>query len=161
MKKGRPGWKFTALADESRRHAIVQFLLEESRVVAQASNERNFNVFYQIATAAGMDLDSFHYLTHGRAPTADTTIDDAVEYEALMAAFTALGVARSSVDSVLRVVRGLLWLGNVQIVAVDPDDADSRVRVDADQPALAECCEALGLDPALRSELDRQAAAAD
>ena len=30
MKKGRPGWKFTALVDEACREVIVQFLLEES-----------------------------------------------------------------------------------------------------------------------------------
>eukprot|EP00095_Tigriopus_kingsejongensis_P008891 maker-scaffold566_size135349-snap-gene-0.26 protein:Tk08891 transcript:maker-scaffold566_size135349-snap-gene-0.26-mRNA-1 annotation:"myosin va" len=99
------------------------YLLEKSRVVFQATEERNYHIFYQMCAGrheealAGCSLDeatAFYYLNLGEAPEIDG-VDDLKEFNATLEAFKLLGFSASDQTRILHILAGVLHLGNVEI----------------------------------------------
>ncbi|KMR01422.1 unconventional myosin-va [Lasius niger] len=106
------------------------YLLEKSRVVFQASEERNYHIFYQMCSAAKRlpqlylsDQDQFHYLNQGDNPTIDG-VDDLEGFNETISALTMLGFTSRQQDDMLRILAAILHLGNVEISCKIKDAKD-------------------------------------
>ncbi|PRP78597.1 class VII unconventional myosin [Planoprotostelium fungivorum] len=117
---------------------ITNYLLERSRVSKQAIGERNYHVFYQLLSGASAELreqlrlqaaDSFHYLRQsgertegnfveqeGTYDLGDNDEDESKNFRDLLEAFSIVGLESAEVRSILRVVAGILHLGNVNFL---------------------------------------------
>lgn len=103
---------------------ISNFLLEKSRVTSHNPGERNFHVFYQLATGANEEmkssfgltnLDYYEYLSHGGNHKVDGT-NDAHDFQETLKALSVMGIRNSDVTSIFRLVAGILHIGNIQFV---------------------------------------------
>ncbi|XP_064471543.1 unconventional myosin-Va-like isoform X2 [Ornithodoros turicata] len=100
------------------------YLLEKSRVVFQAPDERNYHIFYQLCASADLDelqdlqLGSqtmFHYTNQGESPTI-AGVDDAHAFQTTRNAFTLLGFTEQQQMMIFRILASILHLGNVTLV---------------------------------------------
>ncbi|CAG5864870.1 unnamed protein product [Menidia menidia] len=119
------------------------YLLEKSRVVFQASAERNYHIFYQLCASRQLPemkplhLDAperFRYTNQGgetRIPGAD----DQADLERTRSALTVLGVPPDQQMELFRILSAVLHLGNVNIRA--SGRSSERSYIDADDPSLA------------------------
>ncbi|KAF8384625.1 hum-2 [Pristionchus pacificus] len=131
------------------------YLLEKSRLVFQASNERNYHIFYQMCAARedpllkGMKLgsaDAYHYTAQGRASLLEG-VDDGEEFRATVQALTEVGFSADAQRDLLKVLAGVLTLGNVQFSAGGGDDA-TAVQRDSSGAVRQLCEELYGIDEA-------------
>lgn len=105
------------------------YILEKSRVVKQAPDERNYHVFYQLLAGADprklesyllvdsttkqtLPSDLFFYINQSGCVRIDD-VDDAADYREATAAFREIGFLDQEVDDLFRVIAGVLQLGNV------------------------------------------------
>ncbi|XP_020287438.1 unconventional myosin-Va isoform X2 [Pseudomyrmex gracilis] len=106
------------------------YLLEKSRVVFQANEERNYHIFYQMCSAAERRLphlylthqNKFHYLNQGNNPTIDG-VDDFASFDETINALTMLGFTPKQLDNMMRILASILHLGNVRINSCEVKDA--------------------------------------
>ncbi|KAH9636910.1 hypothetical protein HF086_011746 [Spodoptera exigua] len=139
------------------------YLLEKSRVVYQSAGERNYHIFYQLCAAATqmpeLQLDhqeSFHYLNQGGSPNIDG-VDDLRTFNETRSALTTLGVTETEQEDMFRILATILHLGNVELLACDPDapptqDTDDGAYINSTDKHLAIVCSLLGIS---RAELSR------
>ncbi|ODV89218.1 hypothetical protein CANCADRAFT_3849 [Tortispora caseinolytica NRRL Y-17796] len=129
---------------------IRTYLLERSRLVFQPSTERNYHIFYQMM--AGLDdttrtklslttVDQYHYLNQGGDPTI-SNVDDAADFQITKNSLATVGIDDEIFHEILKLLAGILHLGNVQISAVR-----NKAHLPSDEPNLVKACELLGLDP--------------
>jgi len=99
------------------------YLLEKSRVVFQASEERNYHIFYQMCAARDRgelqglqltDCDDYIYTNQGNNPTIDN-VDDEKEFGKTHEALKLLGFSEDDVKNIYKILAGILHLGNVKI----------------------------------------------
>jgi hypothetical protein len=120
--------------------------------------ERNFHVFYQLCDGAddaekrALRLKAsteFAYLSASSCHTLGG-VDNADEYRATRRAMDVVGIERAEQDAVMRVVAGVLHLGNVTFAAGDDDAADDGCVLagDAARAALADAAAVLRVDAA-------------
>ncbi|XP_011065930.1 PREDICTED: unconventional myosin-Va isoform X2 [Acromyrmex echinatior] len=109
------------------------YLLEKSRVVFQANEERNYHIFYQMCSAAKRlpqlylsDQNQFHYLNQGNNPRIDG-IDDLAYFDETISALTMLGFTSKQQDDMLRILAAILHLGNVNISSCVKDAKQNEV----------------------------------
>lgn len=109
------------------------YLLEKSRVVFQANEERNYHIFYQMCSAAQRlprlylsDQDQFHYLNQGNNPTIDG-VDDLACFDETISALTMLGFTSRQQDDMLRILAAILHLGNIEISSREIKGANGEV----------------------------------
>ncbi|XP_056879260.1 unconventional myosin-Va isoform X6 [Takifugu flavidus] len=107
------------------------YLLEKSRVVFQADEERNYHIFYQLCASSHLPelkslklsgANEFLYTRQGRSPVIDG-VDDTKELSNTRQAFALLGINESSQMGVFRVLAAILHLGNVEIKDKDSDSS--------------------------------------
>ncbi|KCV73289.1 myosin I [Fonticula alba] len=111
---------------------ISNFLLEKSRVTYQQKGERNFHIFYQLVLGASpaekeslglVNCQYFHYLNMSGTFDADGQ-DDEKDFKETRNAMTVCGISPSDQEAMLRLVAGILHMGNIQFME---DGTNSRV----------------------------------
>ncbi|XP_006837551.1 PREDICTED: unconventional myosin-Vb [Chrysochloris asiatica] len=121
--------KYIQIGFDKRYHIIGAnmrtYLLEKSRVVFQADEERNYHIFYQLCAAASLPefkelaltcAEDFFYTSQG-GETSIEGVDDAEDFGKTRQAFTLLGVRESHQISIFKIIASILHLGNVEIQA--------------------------------------------
>ncbi|EGW01271.1 Myosin-XV [Cricetulus griseus] len=98
-----------------------QYLLEKSRIVFQAKNERNYHIFYELLAGLPAQLrqafslqeaETYYYLNQGgNCEIAGKS--DADDFRRLLAAMEVLGFTSEDQDSIFRILASILHLGNV------------------------------------------------
>ncbi|KAF0043413.1 hypothetical protein F2P81_004750 [Scophthalmus maximus] len=125
------------------------YLLEKSRVVFQADEERNYHIFYQLCASSHLpefktlklsSANDFLYTRQGRSPVI-VGVDDTKELNATRNAFTLLGINESYQMGLFRVLAAILHLGNVEI---KDRDSDSSV-IAPNNRHLTAFCELVGV----------------
>ncbi|KAJ8247860.1 hypothetical protein GJAV_G00251360 [Gymnothorax javanicus] len=145
--------KYIEIGFDKRYHIVGAnmrtYLLEKSRVVFQADEERNYHIFYQLCASAHLpefqDLklgkaDDFHFTSQGRSPVIDG-VDDAKELCSARHAFSLLGINESYQMGIFKILASILHLGNV--VVKDRDSESSRI--EPDNRNLAVFCDLMGI----------------
>uniref|UniRef100_A0A8D3BX90 Myosin VA n=1 Tax=Scophthalmus maximus TaxID=52904 RepID=A0A8D3BX90_SCOMX len=125
------------------------YLLEKSRVVFQADEERNYHIFYQLCASSHLpefktlklsNANDFLYTRQGRSPVI-VGVDDTKELNATRNAFMLLGINESYQMGLFRVLAAILHLGNVEI---KDRDSDSSV-IAPNNRHLTAFCELVGV----------------
>ncbi|GAB0095574.1 unconventional myosin-Va [Sergentomyia squamirostris] len=96
------------------------YLLEKSRVVFQASGERNYHIFYQLCAARDKwpelmldHQDKFWYLNQGGSPDIPK-ISDVNQFSDTIGALMTLGFRQDEINDAMKILAGILHLGNVK-----------------------------------------------
>ncbi|XP_070712532.1 unconventional myosin-Va [Pempheris klunzingeri] len=125
------------------------YLLEKSRVVFQADEERNYHIFYQLCASSHLpefknlklsSANDFLYTRQGRSPVI-VGVDDTKELCSTRNAFTLLGINESYQKGLFQVLAAILHLGNVEI---KDRDSDSSV-IPPNNSHLMAFCELVGV----------------
>ncbi|CAG0897110.1 unnamed protein product [Darwinula stevensoni] len=105
------------------------YLLEKSRVVFQADNERSYHIFYQLCSARNSEemkplslgltislhQDQFHYLNQGKNSYIDG-IDDSKQFQETKTALNIFGIFQNLQIQLYRVLAAILHIGNITIL---------------------------------------------
>ncbi|KAM6302570.1 unconventional myosin-Vb [Podargus strigoides] len=147
--------KYIQIGFDKRYHIIGAnmrtYLLEKSRVVFQAEDERNYHIFYQLCASASLpefkDLgltcaEDYFYTSQGGDMSIDG-VDDAGDFEKTRHAFTLLGVKESHQMTIFRTIAAILHLGNLEIHTEQDGDA---CRVSSEDEHLNNFCGLLGVE---------------
>lgn len=143
--------KYTEISFD-RRYRIIganmrTYLLEKSRVIFQADDERNYHIFYQMCSCADLPefknlrllgADKFQYTCMG-GEIAIEGVDDKKDMEETRRTFSLLGLNEDFQFNVFKVLAAILHLGNVKI----KDSGDGKSSVPPSDPHLAVFCELL------------------
>lgn len=113
--------------------AIRQYLLEKSRVVDRAEDERSFHIFYLMLTdekamaevGIKADPNAYNYLTCSRCMTVEKKNEKA-EWKEVTMAMDSLGFSKDNKNTVWQVLGGVLNLGNLEFVPREPREGDPK-----------------------------------
>ncbi|XP_038185510.1 unconventional myosin-Vb [Arvicola amphibius] len=147
--------KFIEIGFDKKYHIIGAnmrtYLLEKSRVVFQAEDERNYHIFYQLCAAASLPefkelsltcAEDFLYTSHGGSTTIEG-VDDAEDFEKTRQALTLLGVRESHQISIFKIIASILHLGSVEIQSERDGDSCS---IPPQDEHLSNFCRLLGVE---------------
>ncbi|XP_022899670.2 unconventional myosin-Va [Onthophagus taurus] len=96
------------------------YLLEKSRVVFQAPDERNYHIFYQLCAARKelpylnlAEPNHFYYLNQGQSPIING-VNDFKEYNETTNALNLLGFSKEEQKEMFKILAAVLHLGNIK-----------------------------------------------
>lgn len=137
---------------------VAHYLLERSRIMGAATQERNYHIFYQLVRGkdAGkyqLTGDTLKYVTTSvgsdmRQPGIFDAPDDAGDFAKLVERMTRSGFPPAVQDSIFEAIAAVIHLGNVK---VEGDRESSRIAA-ASQESLSVACGLLGVDTAKFTE---------
>uniref|UniRef100_T1JBR9 Unconventional myosin-XV n=1 Tax=Strigamia maritima TaxID=126957 RepID=T1JBR9_STRMM len=99
----------------------TEYLLEKSRIVTQAPEERNYHVFYEILAGLNDEekekygltsADKYFYLNQGGSCEISCK-DDGEDFQALLSAVQVLGFSLDEQETIFRILSSVLHLGNI------------------------------------------------
>lgn len=133
--------QFNRRAGSIEGGSIKSYLLEKSRIVSQAENERNYHIFYQFCAAAAVnpelakyniaDATQYHYLNQSENPcTTVESIDDIQDWLATLTAMEKIGISQEEKDNVLNVINIVLNVGNVNFTGKDTAAVDNKPQLE-------------------------------
>ncbi|XP_069483064.1 unconventional myosin-Vb isoform X2 [Ambystoma mexicanum] len=147
--------KYIQIGFDRRFHIIGAnmrtYLLEKSRVVFQAEEERNYHIFYQLCASANLPeftelsltcAEDYCYTMLG-GDTVIEGVDDADDFVKTRHAFTLLGVKESHQMSIFKIIASILHLGNVEIHSERDGESSSIPKQDEH---LTIFCDLLGVE---------------
>lgn len=100
---------------------VTEYLLEKSRIVTQAPEERNYHVFYELLAGLTeetklkyglLSADKYFYLNQGESCEIDGR-NDSEGFQSLMSAMQVLDFTSEEQDTIFRILASVLHLGNV------------------------------------------------
>ncbi|XP_076454167.1 myosin-VIIa-like isoform X2 [Babylonia areolata] len=112
---------------------IEQYLLEKSRIVSQAHDERNYHIFYCMLAGLSredrgklelQDARHYFYLTQGGSIECEGR-DDTKDFADIRSAMKVLTFSDVEMWDVFKVLAALLHLGNVTYNAIEMDNIDA------------------------------------
>lgn len=148
---------------------ITTYLLESSRVVVHSEKERTYHCFYEMLKglsdekleALGLDRTRRYRLLCD--PSGETMpgfeTRDAVNFVRLCDALKTVGLDDAAVDNMLRLLAGLIHLGDVEKDEASPrlDLDDENEIVEVDEASVDKAAQMLGMDPdEMRAKLTRK-----
>lgn len=134
---------------------IDQYLLEKSRIVCQASGERNYHIFY--CMLAGMskeertklsllDSSKYYYLVQGDCLKCDGR-DDAAEFADIRSAMKVLMFSDNEIWELLVILAALLHLGNIRYNAKVVKNLDATELTETSRQSAILAAKFLKVDP--------------
>ncbi|KAJ8289965.1 hypothetical protein GJAV_G00007230 [Gymnothorax javanicus] len=127
---------------------IETYLLEKSRAIRQAKDERTFHIFYQLLSGANeamrADLllssaDNYRFLSGGSIPVPGQS--DAENFAQTMDSMTIMGFSKEEAHSMMKVVSSVLQFGNISFNKEKNTDQASM----PDDTAAQKLCHLLGI----------------
>jgi myosin protein heavy chain len=100
---------------------IETYLLEKSRTIRQAVDERCFHIFYQMLNGTQPeqsreflleDVKNYTFLTHGNVPVPG--VDEALEFKSTVQAMQIMGLSPEDLSAIFRVVSSVILFGNMK-----------------------------------------------
>ncbi|VDN52209.1 unnamed protein product [Dracunculus medinensis] len=127
---------------------IEFYLLEKSRTLRQAADERSFHIFYQFLRGTSgaeksnfllEDVDKYRYLNNGYICLPN--VDDAAEFHNTVRSMKIMGFQDEEITSVLRLVSAVLLFGNMEFF----QEKKSDQAILNDDRVAQKLCHLLGL----------------
>ncbi|XP_048466711.1 myosin-10 isoform X3 [Rhincodon typus] len=128
---------------------IETYLLEKSRAIRQAKEERTFHIFYQLLCGAGEHLksdlllegfNSYRFLSNGYVPIPGQQEKD--NFQETMEAMHIMGFSHEEILSMLKVASSVLQFGNIVFKKERNTDQASM----PDNTAAQKLCHLLGMN---------------
>ena len=100
---------------------VTEYLLEKSRIVTHAPEERNYHVFYEMLAGLSeeqkakfglMSAEKYFYLNQGGSCIIDGKVDKE-DFHSLLSAMQVLGFTSEEQDVIFKIISSILHMGNV------------------------------------------------
>ena len=100
---------------------IETYLLEKSRAIRQAKDERTFHIFYQLLRGADAkmiseylleDFPAYRYLSNGNVSVPG--VDDGEELQSTIKAMQIMNISSDDLNAIFRTISAVLQFGNLE-----------------------------------------------